>query len=290
MSYALRNTLILLATLLLLGVGGWIFLRFSFAQEILEQESLINQKENEVSRLSATADNFTQVQEMNIAIRFELENHNKELLPSSNVATVYEFLDRVNRGSAYTTMNFAFRDSVRNNDHGMLQVRLDGDGTYRALFNFLTILEQSKPIVRVTDIRLAPEGSNRESLNRVRYEMNVDFYYARGGTQTDPEMLVRTSVPRRLYNPFYALVHEVPPNEDNLPDIERSRLVGLVRSGAYIIDQANELRFIPVDGPVYLGSMLRVNMNEQTAEFRLNRGGIRDLVVLRINESINESE
>ncbi|MCH8525109.1 MAG: hypothetical protein LAT52_11220 [Balneolales bacterium] len=285
MSYALRNTLILLATLVLLGIGGWFFLRFSFAEDVIQQERQIQQKEQRLSQLSATADTFEQIQLMNITKRFEFENHPKELLSSNNVADVYELLHTINRGAAFTTMNFSLRDSVRNNDHGILRVRLDGDGSYRALFNFLTILEQSKPIVRITDIRIVPEGNTTESLNRIRYELHADFYYARGGTTTDPEMLIRTSVPRRLYNPFFALVHEVPANTDNLIDVERSRLVGLVRGGAYLIDQSGELRFVPIGSRVYLGSLIRVNMNEQTAAFRLNRGGIRDDVVLRINES-----
>lgn len=285
MSYAVRNTLILLATLLILGVGGWLFLRFSFAENILEQESQIQQKQQQLTRLASTADTFEQVQLMTNTRRFEFENHSKELLPSHNVADVYELLHRINRGAAFTTMNFALRDSIRNNDHGIIRVRLDGDGSYRALFNFLTILEQSKPIVRITDIRIAPEGTETESLNRIRYELNASFYYARGGTSTDPEMLIRTSVPQRLYNPFFALVHQVPANVDNLIDIERSRLIGLVRGGAYLIDQSGELRFIPIGSRVYLGSLIRVNMNEQTAAFRLDRGGIRDDVVLRINES-----
>lgn len=285
MSYALRNTLILLATLLLMGLGGWFFLRFSFSEDLLQQERQIQQKQQRLTQLSATADSYPEVQMMTNVSRYEFENHAKELMASSNVADVYEFLHRINRGAAFTSMNFALRDSVRNNDHGIIRVRLDGDGTYRALFNFLTILEQSKPITRITDIRMAPEGTETESLNRVRYEMNVDFYYARGGTSTNPDMLIRTSVPTRIYNPFYALVHQVPPNTDNLPDAERSRLVGLVRAGAYLIDQTGEMRFIPLGGQVYLGNLNRVNMNEQTAVFRLNRGGIRDEIVLRINES-----
>lgn len=200
------------------------------------------------------------------------------------MATVYDFLRSINRGLAHTSMNFALRDSVLLSDHGIIRVRLDVEGTYRGLFNFLTILEQSKPITKVTDIRVAPRGE-LHALDRVRYEMNVDFYYARGTSRSDPDLIINTSIAPRIYNPFYPLIHAVPENEQNLPNVERSRLIGLVTNGAYIIDQTNQMRFIPVGGQVYLGSLVRVNMNEETATFRLNRGGIADVVVLRINLS-----
>lgn len=260
-------------------------MRYSFTGSLDTIENQITQRQQQLNRLASTADNFVSVQDMHTRKLYELQNHNKELLENNNVATIFDFLRSINRGNAYTAMNFAFRDSVRNNDHGIVRVRLDGSGTYRAFFNFLMVLEQSKPITRVTDVRMAPAGQDFASLNRVNYEMNVDFYYARGTTRTDPDLLINTSVPPRLYNPFYALVHQVPPNTDGLVNVDDSRLVGLVRAGAYIIDQNNEMRFVPVGSRVYLGTLQSVNMNERTAAFRLNRGGIRDVVVMRIDRA-----
>jgi hypothetical protein len=284
MSYALRNTLVLLATLVILIAGGWLYLSYVVNPTVTQQTSLISSKTRENTQLVAKADNFLVVQDRHTRKFYELKNHNKELLADNNVATVYDFLRSVNRGLAYTSMNFSLRDSVLNRDHGIIRVQLDGEGSYRGLFNFLSILEQSKPITKITELRLAPKTALDE-LNRVQYLMNVEFYYARGTSESTPDLLINTNIAPRIYNPFYPLVHGIPDNTEGLTDVERSRLIGLERNGAYIVDQNNRMRLITVGSQVYLGTLIRVNMNEETASFRLNKGGIVDVVVLKINES-----
>jgi hypothetical protein len=285
MSYGIRNTLILLAALVLMILGNYIYLRLNVGEDLGPLLVQIENKQRELRQLTSTADNFVSVQEMTLRRRYEAENHNKELLADNNVATVFDLLDDINSGIAFTSMNFSFRDSVRSNDHGILRVSVNGEGTYRNLFNFLTILEQSKPITRVTNIRMAPDGSSYVTLNRVRFEMDIGFYYARGTTPASPELLTRRQVPDQIHNPFYALIHPIPENTEGLPDADRSRLIGLTRTGAYIIDQSNEFKFLPVGSRVFLGTLQQINMNERSAVFRLNRGGIADVVVLRINET-----
>jgi hypothetical protein len=285
MSYGLRNTLILLAALLLMIMGSYVYLRLNVGDDLEPLKLQIENKQRELQQLSATADNFITVQEMTVRKRYEAENHNKELLADNNVATVFTILDDINSGIAFTSMNFSFRDSVRSNDHGILRISVNGEGTYRNLFNFLTILEQSKPITRVSNVRMAPDGSSYVTLNRVRFEMELGFYYARGTTPASPEMLTRRQVPDQIHNPFFALIHPIPENTDGLPDVDRSRLIGLTRAGAYIIDQNNEFKFLPQGSRVFLGTLQQINMNDRSAVFRLNRGGISDTVVLRINET-----
>lgn len=283
MSYALRNTLILLTSLILLAGGGWLYITFSMNSVISEQEAEINQKQTQLDQLNTKASDYIMIQERHATLKYQYENHNKELLIDNNVATVYEYLRRINRGPAYTAMNFSLQDSILNEDHGIIRVRLDGSGDYDSFYNFLMILEQSKPISRVTNIRLAPTN-NISDLNEIQFEMNVQMYYARGNTESDPELLVNTTIPPRLYNPLYPLVHEVPDNTQNLPDVDQLQLIGLTASGAYIIDQNREFMFLPTGSQVYLGRLTRVNLNQNTATFSLNRGGITDIITLSVNQ------
>ena len=115
--------------------------------------------------------------------------------------------------------------------------------------------------------------------------MNVQMYYARGITESDPELLINTTIPQRLYNPLYPLVHEVPSNTQNFPDVDALQLIGLTSNGAYIIDQNREFMFLPTGSQVYLGRLSRVNLTQNTATFNLNRGGIADVVTLSVNQS-----
>ena len=283
MSYALRNTLILLTSLVLLAGGGWLYISYSMDSTISEQEAEIALKQTQLDQLNTKANDYLIIQERHATLKYQYENHNKELLIDNNVATVYEYLRRINRGPAYTVMNFSLQDSVLNEDHGIIRVRLDGLGDYDSFYNFLMVLEQSKPITRVTDIRIAPTN-NQTDLNEVQFEMNVQMYYARGNTNSDPELLINTTVPPRLYNPLYPLVHEVPANTQNLPDVDQLQLIGLTVNGAYIIDQNREFMFLPTGSQVYLGRLSRVNPSQNSATFSLNRGGISDIVTVSVNQ------
>lgn len=283
MSYALRNTLILLTTLVLLVTAGWLYLTYQMDTVIHEQQTEINRKTTALNALTTKANDYIVIKERHSAKQFESENHNKELYPNSNVATVFDFLRQINTGNANTVMNFALRDSVVNPDHGIIRVKLDGEGLYSNLYNFILIMEQSKPVTRITNIRMVPRNLI-EDLNRVQFEMDVNFYYARAGTQTDGQLVINRLIPTIVHNPLYPLVHQAPPNTNNLPDTERMRLVGLAGNGAYIIDQNGEFMFLTVGSRVYLGSLQSVNLNQKSATFRLNRGGIPDTVVLTINE------
>lgn len=283
MSYALRNTLILLATLIMMGLGGYFYIAWTMDAQIEEQEKTISTKETELTQLATKANDYLLIQERHTTIKYQAENATKELLVDNNVATIFDYLTDINTGPAFTGMNFSLRDSVLNADHGIVRVAVDGYGEYSNYYNFLLILEQSKPIARITDIRLAPLTETTE-LSDVQFQMNVEFYYARGATKSNPDLLINTTIPQRLYNPLYPLVHEVPSNDQNLPNVDQSRLVGLTGGGAYIIDQTGEFMFLPVGARVYLGRLQSVNPTRNTATFELNRGGISDSVVLRITQ------
>lgn len=283
MSYALRNTLILLATLILMGLGGYFYIAWTMDAQIEEQEKTISTKETELTQLATKANDYLLIQERHTTIKYQAENATKELLVDNNAATIFDYLSKINSGPAFTGMNFSLRDSVLNADHGIVRVAVDGRGEYSNFYNFLLMLEQSKPIARITDIRIAPLAETTQ-LSDVVFQMNVEFYYARGATKSNPDLLINTTIPQRLYNPLYPLVHEVPSNDQNLPNVDQSRLVGLTGTGAYIIDQTGEFMFLPVGSRVYLGRLQSVNPSRNTATFELNRGGISDSVVLRITQ------
>ncbi|MCF7802905.1 MAG: hypothetical protein K9N46_07485 [Candidatus Marinimicrobia bacterium] len=89
------------------------------------------------------------------------------------------------------------------------------------------------------------------------------------------------------YNPFYPHIHTVPKNQENLVDVSKSSLLGLTAETAYLIDQNNQMRQISRGDEVYLGYFASINQKEQTATFRLNKGGIRERVTLQVDQKSN---
>jgi Tfp pilus assembly protein PilO len=284
MKYSIRNTLILILTLFLLAGGGWLYVQNKFNTDIEEAEMEQERLRSELELVENSAEQFATVQaNYNQALYVRL-NHPKELFLTHSSSTLYNYMQELNQDISFTGLNYTFRDSVRNSDHGIVQVEIRGEGRYENLVNYIYRLEHSRPLVRVQSVQIE-NITDYDRLNRVNFQINVGAYYRRGEwssymAQLDPSGPFGSIA----HNPYFPLIHEVPPNEENLPEVENSRLVVLTGNRAHIIDQTGTLQRLNIGDRVYLGRLSGVNIDRGEAVFQLNRGGISDRVVLTLEQ------
>jgi Tfp pilus assembly protein PilO len=307
MSYAVRNTLILLATIIVLFAGGWAYIRFFYEDPIIQQKSEIEQKRADLAIYTEKTGQYVSVEEQLRTVRFQYENHTKQFFSSNNVAVMFDYLRTINQGQAQTSLNFTLVDSVLQDQYGIIRVKLTGGGTYDAFYNFMSILEQSKPMTKITELRISAMSDN-SGAEFILYEATLGLYFTRATSIVNPALLINFDTPRASHNPFNPLVrfepssgsspepivtdnttqtsvNAPPPNREGLPDIYRSTLVGLVRSGVYLEDQQRQIVYIPIGGRIYLGTLEEISLSRKTATFRINRGGVTETVTLQISEN-----
>jgi len=307
MSYAVRNTLILLATIIVLFVSGWAYIRYFYEDPIIQQQSNIEQKRADLAIYTDKTGQYVSVEEQLRTVRFQYENHTKQFFSNNNVAVMFDYLRTINQGSAQTSLNFTLIDSVLQDQHGIIRVKLSGGGTYDSFYNFMSILEQSKPMTKITELRISAQTDNAGT-EFILYEATLNFFFTRATSIVNPALLINFDTPRALHNPFNPLVRfepsrgsspepiltdsstpptstGPPPNREGLPDINRSTLVGLVRSGVYLEDQQRQIVYIPIGGRVYLGTLDEISLARKTATFRITRGGQTEFVTLQISEN-----
>lgn len=307
MSYAIRNALILLATIIVLFAGGWAFIRYFYEDPIIEQKAEIEQKQADLAVYTDKTGQYVSVEEQLRTVRFQYENHTKQFFSNNNVAVMFDYLRTINQGSAQTSLNFTLIDSVLQDQYGVIRVKLSGGGTYDAFYNFMSILEQSRPMVKITDMRISAQSDN-SGTDFILYESTVNFFFNRATSIENPTLLINFDTPRAIHNPFNPLVrfepsqgsspepietentppantNTPPPNSEGLPDVNRSRLVGLVRSGVYLEDQQRQIVYIPIGGRVYLGTLDEISLSRKTATFRVTRGNSTEFVTLQISEN-----
>jgi Tfp pilus assembly protein PilO len=308
MSYAVRNTLILLATIIVLFAGGWAFIRYFYEDPIIQQKAEIEQKRADLAIYTDKTGQYVSVEEQLRTVRFQYENHTKQFFSNNNVAVMFDYLRTINTGAAQTSLNFTLIDSVLQDQYGVIRVKLSGGGTYDAFYNFMSILEQSKPMTKITDLRISAQTDNAGT-DFILYEATLNFYFTRATSIENPALLINFETPRAIHNPFNPLVKfepsrgsapepiltenntnppantGPPPNSEGLPDINRSTLVGLVRSGVYLEDQQRQIVYIPIGGRVYLGTLDEISLSRKTATFRITRGNQTEFVTLQISEN-----
>ncbi|MCC5942375.1 MAG: hypothetical protein JJU37_12620 [Balneolaceae bacterium] len=284
MKYGIRNTLILIFTLLLLAGGGYFYIENRFSEDIEMEKQRTEELRSELQDVQQSAGMFTSAQaNYNTALYTRL-NHPKELFRSHNSGNLYNYLQELNRDISFTQLNYSLSDSVLQNDHGIINVNIQGEGRYENLVNFLYRMEYSRPLIQVRTVQL-DNITDLERLDRVNFQVSIGAYYRRGDwTNYQAELEPSGPLGQILHNPYYPLIHEVPANVDNLPNVDDSRLVVLTGTRAHILDQTGTLQRLTVGDRVYLGRLASINMNRGEAVFELNRGGIRDRVVLSLQQ------
>ncbi|TVQ10965.1 MAG: hypothetical protein EA364_11525 [Balneolaceae bacterium] len=281
MNNSTKNSLVLLAVLLLMSIAGFSYIHYRLDPQIEDLERTLTRQQQEYNTLQVKASTFDHVQRAFVEASYRFENYPKELLLTSDVATVYDFLRTINTGSSFTTMNFSFRDSVNTNRYGLVRYDVNGRGSYRNFYNFVSLLEQSRPISRVNNLRLIPVNE-LGSLSDVEFSFTAESFYYRDPENARATLTTATDYDRLSHNPFYPLVHNVPPNEDNLPNVDQSRLVAVTAGSIYMVDQTGQMKNLRVGDQVYLGRLERIDFENNAAIFLLSRGGIRDRVTLNL--------
>ena len=281
MSYALRNTLILLVALVVIGAGGYLFIRFY-------QQPKIERLETEVASLQTDYDNKKAIADQlpSLELQFEeakmfIENFDKTLFRTENPDRIYRYLSLLSDTDPIE-FDYVFSDSTTTDRYGIVISQLSGTGRYTSVLNFLTRVENSEPVQKIENLVISPDGED-EGYNSVSFTMQLSSYYDRNnyfeaiGT---PDISGRISM--ASHNPFYPLIRSVEPNTENRIDVEASQLVGIGNGVVYLLDQGGVLKTLREGDRVYLGRLESININQGIVNFLLNKGGIIETVSLEV--------
>lgn len=286
MSYAVRNSLILLVVLILFIGGGWAYFYFVQNPKIESLEQQVATKSKELSEKRQIANQYSTVLEQFENATFFINNFDKTLYPDSNEDRVFDFLNTLNTGNSYTDFTFSFSDSTTQDQYGVMTMNISGEGYYRYLVNFIRKLEYSKPLNKISNLDVTPIN-DLENYGRVSYNYTLNSFYDRATEFGSPTMDIVNATYSSLHNPFFPLIREIQPNEENLTNVEASELLALSSNRAFLLDQTGELKKIRLGEKVYLGTLTNINLSEGSATFQLNKGGIIERITLGVN---NENE
>lgn len=284
MKYSIRNTIILLVTLILMVGGGWLFIHNQFDDEIEAAQTTLVEKQAELEEVENFANQFSTAQANYNDVIYTRLNHPKELFPDHSSSSLYNYLQRLNQDISFTELNYSFSDSVQNDDHGIINASIQGQGNYDNLTNYLYRIEYSQPLIRINSVQLT-NVTELDRLNRVNFDINLSAFYRRGDwTNYRANLEASPPIGDIIHNPYYPLIRPIPPNTENLPEVEQSRLIALTRNTAHIVNQNGVLNRLAIGDRVYLGRLTRIDLDSKEAVFQLNKGGIMDRVVLTLTQ------
>ncbi len=290
MPYAIRNSLVLLVMLILFaGLGvGYIFLHQNKRIDALEKEyKAIQDQLGDVEDLEA------RLQEImtRVAILDSAWQQRPKTLPTMDEAsTTNQYLNGILALSPEMDLNVLTQEIVKQNGCGYVRYRLAGQGSFASFMRMVEFLELGPRLMelRALDVREVHTLDDKKGVivHTVQFDADLLAYFsdqAPFADSTHIPPLQATGVPLVGYNPFLSLVNpEIPPNVYNLPDVEKSTLLAVMKGRAFISDQFNELVMLQEGDEVYLGYVSKIMPERRQVQFLLNKGGLIERYVLTL--------
>ncbi len=288
MNKKLRSTLGLLGLLLFIVLIGGTYI-FMF------QRGDLNDKKDKLEELNAKsydpaelADRYEQLKVRSAVLDSVLQSRKFNIPKDLSSIKFYNFMNNVlSNFSEHTQVDIEYQKREQARDFFFYEYKLTGSGFYNEVFRLIYSIEQSKELKKIITLSLGNMIQTDEEgipLFLVSFEMNAQVYFS-NDSRFAPEKLVENDLRTGpIYDAFYPLIrNEIPPNIDELLDVQGSKLLALIPEGAFIADTHGNTYLVWEGEQVYLGYLTQIDYEENTVSFILNKGGIIEKITLELD-------
>lgn len=292
MSYKARNSLALgIMLLLILGVGAFVrgYHLPKEAKKIEAETKLLDEELLNTPNLVAI---FNEQSASLADERKRWENRNKDIPPTDVSSQTYEYLSHLIDLSGYVKLDLIYAGSQQRGNYGFNVYNLKGEGPFDNVYRFMWYMENGRKLLKIHSIAMkgveVPPKEAEEGSLVTAFEMVVHAYFS-SVAELASAPAERALTPNLLTaDPFSPVIAaNIPPNADQLVEIERSDLKAVIPGKAFILDQNNVIRTLGEGDEVYLGYVTRIVPEEGKIECTLNKGGIIDKIELKIRYGTN---
>jgi len=279
MNRKLKNTLGLVGLLLLIVIGGGIYL-------FVIQKGQITERKAKLKELKAYDYNSEQLNkqylELNAraAILDSVLAARKFNIPA-NLSSIkfFDFTNDIGAGfSEDSHFDIEFVESKPDRDFFFYDYKVTGGATYSDLFRLIYAIEHSKELKKIKNITLTNLVSNDEDgmpMFQVSVAMNVDVYFALDNRFATSALIENNLSAPGQFDIFFPVIrNEIPPNMDELLDVQGARLLALIPEGAFLADTKGNTFLLWEGEQVYLGYLTDIDYDKNKVSFILNKGGI----------------
>lgn len=291
MNKKLRSTLGLLGLLLLIAIIGGTYI-FIF------QQGDLSDKKEKLEELNANsydpvelADRYEQLQVRSAILDSVLQSRKFNIPKDLSSIKFYNFMNNVvSNFSEHTRVDIEFQKREQAKDFFFYEYKLTGRGFYNEVFRLIYSIEQSKELKKIITLNIGNMIKTDEEgipLFLVSFEMNAQVYFSNDSRFAPEEFVENDLRTGPIYDAFYPLIrNEIPPNIDELLDVQGSKLLALIPEGAFIADTHGNTYLVWEGEQVYLGYLTQIDYEENTVSFILNKGGIIEKITLELDREI----
>lgn len=293
MPYVVRNSIILAVLVLLAGGAGFGYIYFEQQPKLEQLVQERQQLQQQLGDPNALFDRLVAVQE-----RVEMLNaswrRRPKTLPTQEIASrTNQYLNDILAYCPDLDLNVFTEEEVKQEGCGYIRYHLAGQGPFASFGRMVQYLEFGPRLMKLNNFDIRELHKVNDDMGRiehtVQFDVDVLAYYSEQEPFADTLAtlsLSNTSFPVFTHDPFRSLVTpEIPPNTFDLPNVEQSTLLAIMKGKAFISDQNNQLVMLSEGDEVYLGYVSKIMPERRQVLFLLNKGGIieRFMLTLRLD-------
>jgi hypothetical protein len=290
MNKKLRSTLVLIALLIIVLIVGGAYLYFVQGKDL-------DKKRDKLKELQAKAldpqELLAQYQALLVKSN-QLDSilANREFNIPQNLSSIkfYNFVNNVTNGfSDKAQVNIEYLEQKPEKEFFYHEYKLTGFGYFNEVYNLIFAIEQSKELKKVSNISLGNLVQTNEGeipVYLVNFVINAKTYFSSDNRFAPATFVENNLGAPTLYDAFYPLIrNEIPPNVDQLLDVQGATLLALIPEGAFIADSKGNTYLVWEGEQVYLGYLTKIDYQNSRVSFILNKGGIIEKVDLELDRS-----
>ncbi|MFH0736381.1 MAG: hypothetical protein V1773_17690 [bacterium] len=281
------NTLMLLVILIFISaIGGY----FAF----FHQRGIIREKVNKIEQMKKTMlnkdellDNLSQLKERAAALDSILALRKFNIPFMLSQARFYDFVNRISANFAPESfVNITFENIMQEGSFSYYLYTLSGTAYFNDFYKLIYAIEESKELKKIRSVNLSnlikvDEDGNPNYL--VNFTIKANIYFANNDRFSTTTIKENSLIPNSVYDIFYpAIRNEIPPNLDNLLDVQTAQLLALIPDGAFLVDAKGKTFLLWEGDEVYLGYVTKIDFEKNEVQFILNKGGIIEKVKLTL--------
>ena len=221
----------------------------------------------------------------------------KYLPENLNTAEMVLYLESLT-SYGFEQFDVALQGVANQGSHSYYTFKVNATAFFDSFYRFLWHIENNREFYRIESLSMShravyKENPSTERLRRMdmvtaSFMLHAYFAGAEGISVEEEEELMPVPsemLPRRsaAHNSFYPLVRtDLPPNDENLLDIEASKLISIIGDRA-VFDWDGRQYILGEGDAIYLGAIEKIDPKMALVRARLNKGGKIDVVTISLD-------
>lgn len=294
MSYQVRNILVIVGFLLVIGLTGGYLVLFHYPAKIDAVKKETARVTKQIKSLDGIESRFAPLRKTLEEKKERMAKIDKRIFRNLSSADTYYYLNLILNRIGFIEFNMLFAGSKTSTGFGYNIYKIRGEGTFQKIYNLIWYLERGPFLYRITKLNLkgveSKDPETKELQLVIPFDLELNGYYADIPKLPSPHRSLQDVKVLSVRNPFRPFIlRNLPPNTEGLLEVERSDLKAIVADRALIADQNGKVHSLKIGDKVYLGYLTAIDPEKNQVEFTLNKGGVVEKVVLEINFAPSKS-